>query len=127
MSTVDPEALARLEGRVGVIGAIQDIRYTWGQVINGMRGFLAFRDPSLRENTQIYLEQNELALQRLNAAAGEGRLTFEQTDALDRLTEAREGYVAALEQIFEVHGGEQAYRDVHPVRTEIGPLMAELS
>ncbi|MGD8957473.1 MAG: methyl-accepting chemotaxis protein, partial [Chromatiaceae bacterium] len=126
-SSLDPAVISDLEGRIDVMGAIQDMRYTWGQVINGMRGFLAFRDSALRDNTQIYLEQNALALEKLHAAAGEERLTFEQTDALERLTEARAAYVAALETVFAVHGSEKAYTDVHLVRTEISPLMAGLS
>ena len=125
--TVDPELLVNLRGRVDVMAAVQDVRYTWGQVINGMRGFLAFRDQALRENTQIYLEQNEAALALLTTAAEEDRLTFEQSDALERLIESRAAYVAALQQVFEVHGGEKAYTDVHLVRTEIGPLMEKLS
>jgi len=123
----DPEAVARLQGRVEVLGAIQDARYTWGQVITGMRGFLAFREDAIRENTLIYLEQNEVALKRLEAAAAEDRLTFEQTDALDRLVEARAAYVDALQQVFELHGGERAYTDVYLVRSEIGSLVDELS
>ena len=126
-STVDPELLARLQGRIDVMEAVQDMRYSWGQVINSMRGFLAFRDPALRENTQIYLEQNEAALARLRGAADADRLTFEQSDALERLIEARAAYVDALQQVFEVHGGERAYTDVYLVRTEIGPLMEGLS
>ena len=116
----------RLNGRMGVLAAIQDLRYSWGQVINGMRGFLAFREPALRDNTQLYLEQNATSLQRLQQAAAEDRLTFEQTDALERLAASRDEYVTALEEIFEVHGGDAAYRDVYLVRTEIAPLMDRL-
>ena len=107
--------------------ALQALRTSWGQVINGMRGFLAFRDNALRENTALYLEQNQLALDRLLAAAEQDGLTFEQTDALERLVASRNAYLDALEAFFTVHGGEQAYRDVYLVRTEIGPLMEGLS
>ena len=124
---VDDAAIARLSARIGVLEALQDLRYTWGQVINGMRGFLAFRDAALRENTELYLQQNDLALERLQAAATEDRLTFEQTDALERLQVSRAAYIDALHKVFDVHGGDQAYTDVYLVRTEIGPLMAELS
>ena len=120
-------AISHLKGRIDVMAAIQDIRYTWGQVINGMRGFLAFRDSALRDNTSIYLEQNALALEKLRAAAGEERLTFEQADALERLTEARAAYIATLQKVFAVHGSEKAYTDVYLVSTEVGPLMAALS
>jgi methyl-accepting chemotaxis protein len=124
---LEPEMVELLQGRIGVLAAIQDLRYSWGQVINGMRGFLAFRDATLRENTQLYLQQNEAALGRLQEAAAQDRLTFEQGDALDRLIGARSAYLAALQQVFEVHGGEQAFTDVYLVRSEIGPLMNDLS
>lgn len=126
-ATLDPEAVERLEGRIGVLQAIQDMRYTWGQVINGMRGFLAFRDVALRENTDLYLQQNQIALKRLQEAAEADLLTFEQVDALERLSEARVDYMVALQRMFDVHGGERAYTDVFLVRTEIGPLVTSLS
>lgn len=126
-AVLDPALVDGLQGRIGVLGAIQDMRYTWGQVINGMRGFLAFRDAALRENTELYLQQNQLALQRLQAAAEADQLTFEQVDALERLMVARAAYLDALGKMFDVHGGERAYTDVYLVRTEIAPLMADLS
>lgn len=116
-----------LSGRLGVLQAVQDLRFSWGQVVNGMRGFLAFRDAALRENTQLYLQQNLAALERLRDFAGRDLLTFEQLDALERLQTARTAYIAALDQVFEVHGGEHAYTDVYLVRTRIAPLVAALS
>ena len=125
VKTIDPEFGDRLASRTAVLGAIQDLRYSWGQVINGMRGFLAFRDPALRENTGLYLAQNEAALQRLQEKSDQ--LTFEQTDAIERILVERSAYVDALQQMFEVHGGERAFADVYLVRQEIGPLMHRLS
>jgi methyl-accepting chemotaxis protein len=92
-----------------------------------MRGFLALRDPSMSENAKLYLEQNQRALDTLLGAAETGRLTFEQEDGLERIVGARAAYVEALEEIFAVHGGEQAFQDVYLVRTEINPLMVRLS
>ena len=127
LAVPDPALVQGLQARIGVLRAIQDMRYSWGQVINGMRGFIAFRDAALRENTELYLQQNQIALQRLQAAAEADQLTFEQVDALERLTVARVAYLDALGEMFEVHGSDKAYTDVYLVRTEIGPLMADLS
>jgi len=127
MPGVDPELLASLQNRTEIMAAIQDLRYSWGQVINGMRGFLAFREQALRENTLLYLEQNEAALNKLISTFEDDGLTFEQGDALERLIAARSAYLTALDKVFEVHGGDQAYTDVYLVRTEIGPLMERLS
>jgi methyl-accepting chemotaxis protein len=116
-----------LAARIALLGAIQDARYAWGQVINGVRGFLAFRDPGMRANTELYLQQNAAALERVTQAAASDLLTFEQADALERLVAARGGYVEHLDAVFELHGGDRAYSDVHLVRSEIAPLMASLS
>lgn len=124
---VDAGAIEALTSRVAVMDAIQDLRYSWGQVVTGMRGFLAFRDASLQQNTGLYLAKNASALQFLEEAAADDRLTFEQVDAIERLGAARADYVVALERVFEVHGGDQAYADVHLLGSEIGPLMDRLS
>lgn len=104
----DPALVDSLQGRISVLAAIQTMRNTWGQVINSMRGFLAFRDAALRENTELYLQQNQLALGRLQTAAESDLLTLEQVDALVRLTVAREAYLDALGKVFDVHGGDKA-------------------
>lgn len=110
--------------RLALFSALQDVRYTWSRVVNGVRGFLATREASFRENTESYLAQNEAALQQVLAA--EDVLTFEQADALARLREARATYLKGVVEIFKVHGSEQAYQDVLLVRSEIGPLMQRL-
>ena len=94
--TLDLAPVENLTARLEVMTALQALRTSWGQVINGMRGFLAFRDNALRENTALYLEQNQLALDRLLAAAEQDGLTFEQTDALERLVASRNAYLDAL-------------------------------
>jgi methyl-accepting chemotaxis protein len=126
-ASIDGAPLQALNERINVLNAIQDMRYTWGQVISGMRGFLALRDDSMRANAQLYLERNQHALDQLLQAADADQLTFEQTDAVERIVGARVAYVEALEDIFAVHGGERAYQDVYLVRTEIGPQMEQLS
>ncbi|BAN69741.1 methyl-accepting chemotaxis protein [endosymbiont of unidentified scaly snail isolate Monju] len=94
-------------------------------VLNALRGYLANRTPAFLENLKMYLEQNQTALDKLRAA--EDLLTFEQADAFERLLAAREAYVSALDEVLALHSGDQAYRDVHLVRTELGPLAARLS
>ena len=116
---------ADIQGRLGVLNAIHEVRSTWGEVVNALRGYLANRTPAFLENLKMYLEQNQTALDKLRAA--EDLLTFEQADAFERLLAAREAYVSALDEVLALHSGDQAYRDVHLVRTELGPLAARLS
>ncbi len=115
----------RLAKRVELLTMIQDLRYTWGQVVNGMRGFVAFRTDAQRQNAELYFVQNGELLDRIMAK--DDLLTFEQTDALDRMVAARAVYDEKLKEVFAVHGSDKAYGDVYLMRTEIGPLMQELS
>ncbi len=114
-----------LQKRMKLGELLQELRYTWTQVANGIRGFVAFRQPSMVDNTRLYLQQNGEILDKIKAMGD--ILTFEQADAVERVTENRDKYAAEAEKIFKVHGGEKAYRDVYLMRTEIGPLMTDLS
>jgi len=114
-----------LRGRVAMLGHIQDMRYSWGQVVNGMRGFLAYRDDAFKQNTLLNIESNGAALAK--ALEAEDKFTFEQADAIERLQVARDAYIGSLGRMTEAHSGERAYEDVYLLRTEIGPLMESLS
>ena len=117
--------LADLKGRYEILNTIHEARYTWAQVIIGLRGFLAYREQAFLDNVRLFLEQNGNALARLQQA--EGLLTFEQADAVERMARAREVYMPALDKVTALHASDQAYMDVYLVRTEVGPLMNHLS
>jgi methyl-accepting chemotaxis protein len=119
------QLVAQLAARVELQTQLQDLRYTWGQVVNGMRGFVAFRTKAQKTNAELYLGQNGELMDRI--LAKEELLTFEQTDAMDRMQAAREAFSEKLQEVFKVHGSEKAYTDVYLMRTEIAPLMKELS
>jgi len=115
----------KLAQRVKLQTLIQDLRYTWAQVVNGMRGFVAFRTEAQKDNAELYFVQNGELLDRI--LAQEDLLTFEQVDALERMKVAYAAYDVKLKEVFAVHSGDKAYSDVYLMRTEIGPLMQELS
>lgn len=121
----EPGPAQELAQRLPVLNAIHQARASWSQVVNALRGFLAYRDQSFVENLRLYLEQNGAAVQRLQAA--EDQLTFEQADALERLVEARKAYTVALDKVLAVHGSDRAYEDVYLMRKTVGPLVQRLS
>lgn len=121
----DDSPLSALSQRVDVLNAIHEVRYSWVQIVLGLRGYLAYRDNLFIENIKLYQEKNEAAFQRLKAA--EDSLTFEQADAFSRLEEVGQPYLQALEEVLQVHGGDKAYSDVHLVRHAIQPLVGALS
>ncbi len=115
----------QLAPRTELLNTIHEMRYTWSQVVIGMRGFLAYRLPSFLENTELYLGKNAEALQSLRES--EDLLTFEQADAVERLLESREIFLAGFERVKRVHGGDNAYLDVALLRDELGPLVGRFT
>jgi methyl-accepting chemotaxis protein len=104
---------------------LQELRYTWAQMIGGLRGFVALRQEAQKQNTAMYLEQNNKTLDAVRAQ--EDLLTFEQADAFERVVAAKQAFSTGLDELFAVHGSNKAFTDVYLMRTEIGPLMNELS
>jgi len=116
---------SQLATRTELLNTIHELRYTWSQVVIGMRGFLAYGLPSFLENTELFLEQNGLALQRMREA--EEQLTFEQADAVERLLESREIFLSGLAKVKQVHSSDNAYLDVSLIRDEVGPLVGRFT
>jgi len=121
----DDSPASQLATRIELLNTIHELRYTWSQVVIGMRGFLAYGLQSFLSNTELFLEQNGRALQRMRAA--EDLLTFEQADAVERLLESREIFLAGLDKVKQVHGSDNAYLDVSLIRDEVGPLVGRFT
>lgn len=117
--------IAALQGRFPVLNGVHRLRYTWSQVVIGLRGFLAYRDMSFVDSVKQYLEQFD----KLASTLGEHSevFTFEQADAYERLLAARKAYGEVLNEVVTLHSGERAFEDVYLVRSQIGPLDATLS
>lgn len=117
--------LDALQRRSEIMQAISSIRYSWGQVINGIRGYLAFRDELFYQNSMTYLQQVNSNIETLRNYSDD--LTFEQADAIERLESAKATYVAALERAFKIHGSDRSHEDIYLIRTEMAPLKQRLS
>lgn len=113
------------EQRMAIQRAIESTRYNWSKVTNAMRGFLAFRQDIFYQNAVAYLQEVSMTLMELD---GYGEvLTFEQSDAMERIREAMAKYTEALDHVYKVHSGSEAYQDAYIIRTEITPLIVRLS
>lgn len=121
----DENPVQRLTPRIEILLAIQDAKYSWGQVINGLRGYLAFRNDVFLDNATLYLEQTDTAIDKI--LVHEDFMTFEQVDAVERLQESKALYVEAMDRAFAAHKSDRAYEDVYLISNEVTPLMLSLS
>ncbi|WP_410474604.1 methyl-accepting chemotaxis protein [Guyparkeria sp. TX1] len=97
----------------------------WGNVVAGLRGFISFRSPALRENFNLYANQ---ALERTQKIADEYDylLTFEQVDAVEQLNEKVPQFIEAANRAFDIHASEKWRMDAYLVRTELTPVFKEI-
>ncbi|MEW6764167.1 MAG: methyl-accepting chemotaxis protein [Pseudomonadota bacterium] len=96
-----------------------ELRFTGLNLVNALRGYLAFRSPEMAQTMDLYIGRFEELLPRLQAH--EALLTFEQEEALGLLPDLMQSFKAHLAKVRELHGGEQWRMDAWIVRTRLMP------
>jgi methyl-accepting chemotaxis protein len=103
---------------------LAELRYAWSNIMNGIRGYLAFRSDASIKDMTLYIERTDSLLERLNKQGD--LLTFEQTDSLEQFTRNMQQFKTRYSKMQEIHGSEKWRSDAWLVRSELGPLLANL-
>ena len=112
------------EERRGIVTAINDIRYSWANMLNAVRAYLAFRGPNTLDEIKLYRE-NVLALMDKLSENGDN-LTLDQADSLEKLKSFEQDYKLQLDEMITLHGSEKWRTDAWLIRSEIGPLLSSI-
>ena len=110
--------------RKQLLSNINDLRYAWANVMNGVRAYLAFRGQNSINEVDLYLEQTQNLIDRIQQSSS--MLTFDQEYSLEEFVTLRDRFVENYEKLKEIHGGEKGRTDAYLIRTEIGPLIGEI-
>ncbi len=104
--------------------ALYDLRYYNVQLFSELRTFLAFRSDV---NVQNIGAIREVVGNKLDFIAGQEHLyTFEQADGIERALELYERYFVELQKAIEIHSSDRYRADIFLVKSEIGPLVAQI-
>lgn len=101
---------------------IQNLRYTWTNVVNNMRIYVTTGNKDVLSNIRLFMEGSNSLTQKI-ASQYDGMLTFEQEEAVAGLGEKLARYGQNLEALVKIHQSAQARTDAFLIRTEIGPLL----
>ncbi|MDH5360625.1 MAG: methyl-accepting chemotaxis protein, partial [Gammaproteobacteria bacterium] len=112
--------------RKRILTDIGDFRYTWANVMNGVRAYLAFRGQSALDEISLYKDGSAGVIKRLEQHAAKGNLTFEQEEGLVQIKELRERFFISMEKVIELHGSDRWRTDSYLIKTEIGPLLSSI-
>jgi len=104
---------------------IQDLRYTWSNVVNNMRIYVNIGNADVLSNVRLFIE-GATNLNKKIASQYDGMLTFEQEEGVASLEEELPAYSKKLDELTLIHKSDRARTDAFLLRTEIGPLLTEL-
>ncbi len=121
LSESEEEAEAK---RRPLLLAIAELRYSWSNVMRGLRGYLAFRNDQLLDETRLYLERS---FKYNDEIAEYGYLlTLEQEEANGQIAERISALSGKLDQLQAIHSGPRWRTDSWLVAQEMLPLFAAI-
>jgi len=104
---------------------VENLRYTTANMINGVRAYLAFRQQSSLDEINLYRENLK---QTVNTVKADSELlTLDQADALEQFDKIRVQFDEHLSDMIKIHSSDKWRMDSFMIRTEIGPLVTEIS
>lgn len=124
--------LADIEGGRGglfsgsevIANDIESLRFSWENMIGGMRTFLVYRDNESLKEIENY---KNLAIElTVKLKEQESRLLPESNVLITKIDKLINKTNANIDRVVEIHGGNEWRRDAHLIRTEIGPVLASI-
>jgi len=103
---------------------IGELRYTWANVMSGVRRFLAFRNKASVDEYQVQYDLSGEILGKLDAF--QDIFTLEQEDAIERIKEIRVQYDTKFKEFSVIQMSDKYRTDIYIVKTKIGLLLAKI-
>jgi len=116
---------AATDQRKQLLMTLDDIRYSWSSVVNNARIFLIYGSDEVLSNIKLYTDKVGNLIDKLNTF--KDILTFEQEEYLPVIDKLRKQWLDNFQKLLEIHRGEMARTDAYLIRTEIGPVLAQLN
>ncbi|HUX83236.1 MAG TPA: methyl-accepting chemotaxis protein [Halothiobacillus sp.] len=112
-------------GRRNLVLDLARARGDWGDVMAGLRGFMAFRSPALEHNFDLYSAEVLKRVQTINKDYA-SQLTFEQQDAIDQLLKLLPDFIDQAQKAFAIHKSDKWRMDAYLVRTKLDPAFNQV-
>lgn len=104
--------------------SLHQVRYAWANVMNGLRGFLAFKADNNKDEVINYLEAFQTEMGRVNKKSD--IFTLEQEDSILFINEARNNLKEKFDKMTEIHTGKKGRMDAFFIRDQLGPVTKQL-
>jgi methyl-accepting chemotaxis protein len=115
---------ATSETRRELFNEIHELRYTWSNVMNGVRAYIAFRGERSLNEIQLYMQGVDDKIEKLKAFGDE--LTFEQEEGLSGFAELKEQFVVKFDELRAIEESGKWRTDIQLIRDEVSPLLNQI-
>jgi len=123
MILAEEEEEANDERRV-LLMDVELLRYTWSNVMNGVRAYLAFRTQDAINEVELYQEAITKIVERIMEQ--EDLLGLDQLDSIEQFSANREVFITNFAELQAIHGSEKWRVDAYLIRTDIGELIKDI-
>jgi methyl-accepting chemotaxis protein WspA len=114
------------EKRAALIKELNNLRYSWTRIMNGVRAFLGFRTPAALAEIANYESSFTTELDTIAQKFGD-KLGIDQEESLSKIKTFAEEYKKHIEVVKELHGGDEWRQDAYTIRSQITPLLEKLN
>ncbi|HED18758.1 MAG TPA: hypothetical protein ENI74_04555, partial [Gammaproteobacteria bacterium] len=112
------------QSRRELLNEIHELRYAWANVMNGVRGYIAFRGERALNEIGLYMQETDERIKKI--AAFKDELTFEQEEGLAGFIELKQQFVSSFAKLRAIEEAGKWRTDIQLIRDEIGPLLNQL-
>jgi len=111
---------------VNKLNEIQNMRYSWTRMMNGIRAYLGFRNDTALNEIQNYKES---FYKQFDAFKNNNKstMTLEQEDATDHIQQILSNFTEKLDEVIALHGSNEWRQDVFLIQSKLGPVLARLN
>ncbi len=111
--------------RENILALTIDLQKTWLNVMNALRGYMAFRTDEMSEMTENYLDQTEqslIELRNYSQSHPDVDLTLVEEDSVERAIEIYQEYREVYMVMKSIHSGEKWRMDTWLMKNQIQPV-----
>jgi methyl-accepting chemotaxis protein len=112
------------EERRALLMDIELLRYTWSNVMNGTRAYLAFRSQDAVNEVNLYQDTAATIIARIEAK--DNLLGLDQVDSLEQFVAVRETFINNFKELQIIHGGDKWRVDADLIRNDIGSIIKDI-
>jgi methyl-accepting chemotaxis protein len=109
------------KNRKQILHSLTELRHAWSNIINSIRGYIAFRNETNLNNLNLYLERTKSLLQQIYEKRNQ--LTLDQDDSIEQFMGNLTEFEAHYNILLDMHGSDLWRSDAWLIRNQITPLM----